>query len=104
MPAQTMPLFTADKKFNQMDYGLSANQRKPCPDFEEMLFSQAVTVTWVQEDRYETTHHLKNIISFECMYGFDRLKLRKIALFHLFPPLSAVAFFMRLGLLNANLL
>ncbi len=41
------------------------------------------------------------LISFDCIYDFDGLKSRKIALFHLFPPLSAVAFFTRLGPLNA---
>ncbi len=42
----------------------------------------------------------KLIISSDCIYGFDRLKSRKIALFHWFPPLTWVTIFTRLGPLN----
>ncbi len=50
---------------------------------------------------FETNHHLLNIISFDCIYGFVRLKSRKIALFHRFPPLTWFTIFMRLGPLKA---
>ncbi len=43
---------------------------------------------------------MKNIICFDLIHGLDRLKSRKIALFHLFLALSGVAFFTCLGPLN----
>ncbi len=48
--------------------------------FMKLIFSQAVTVTGVAAAGFEPTNHLQNIISFDCMYGFDRLKSRKNAL------------------------
>ena len=42
----------------------------------KLLFSQAATVTGVPADGYELTHYLRNIISFDCIYGFDRLQSR----------------------------
>ncbi len=48
------------------------------------LFSQAVTVTGVPADSYELSHHLRNTISFDGIYGFDRLQSRTTSLFHWF--------------------
>ena len=81
MTAQTMFLFTADEKFNQIDSGLRVQTLPSVNHVQilELLFSLAVTVTGMPADGYEPTHHLKNIISFDCIYGFDRLKSRKNA-------------------------
>ena len=48
----------------------------------KLLFSQAETVTRVPADGDEPTNHLKNIISFDRMYGLDRLQSRITSFFH----------------------
>ena len=84
MTAEKMLLFTTGKKFGQIDNDLRVQTLDSVKHVHilKLLFSQAVTVTGVPADGFEPTHHLQNIISFDCIYGFDRLKSRKNALFH----------------------
>ncbi len=60
MTAQAMLLFTDDEKFNQTDYGLRV-QTLPSANHVHILtlfFSQAVTVTAVQEKHYKLRLHI----------------------------------------------
>ncbi len=49
------------------------------------------------------THHLKNIISFDCIYGFDRLASRITSFFHWFWWVVGNAVFTYAGPLNTIL-
>ncbi len=48
----------------------------------------------------ESAHNLRNIISFDCIYGFDRLQSRIASLFHWFWWLVGDAVFTYAGTLN----
>ncbi len=78
--------FTTGKKFGQIDNDLRVQTLDSVKHVKilKLLFSQAVTVTRVPADSYmyELTHHLRNTISFDCTYGFDRLQSRITSLFH----------------------
>ena len=70
----------------------------------KLLSSQAVTVTRLSADDYELTHYLRNIISFDCRYGFNRLQSiikTTTSFFHWFWWLGRNAVFTYAGPLNS---
>ncbi len=69
----------------------------------KLLLSQAVTATRVPADGHEPTYHLKNIISFDFIYGFDRLQSIITSFFHWFWWLVGDAVFTYAGPLKINM-
>ncbi len=101
--AQKMLLFKTGKKFSPIDNNLRVQTLDSVKHVHilKLLFSQAVTVTGVPADGYELTHYLRNIISFDCIYGFDRLQSRITWFFHWFWWLVGDTVFTRAGPLNS---